>query len=89
MEVTSGAEQFFTDNNGQRHSVCVVLDLFCAMQYINDLRTLSCDEQSKARRRSSPREADVQLKCAAARSRADHRKQKILHVVSLKKSKPG
>lgn len=57
------------------------------MQYTSDPQYPPGDEESRERECLSRREANVALKCAATRSRADYRGQKILHLGALRKIK--
>lgn len=52
------------------------------MQWTEDPRYLPGDGDSRERRALSPSEANVTFKCAALKSRADCRRQEILHSVA-------
>lgn len=67
----------------------MVLVPFCTMQYINDPRLLLDDEETTDCRRLSPRKANVQFGCAAPKPRAEHRKQEIMYVFTLRNVKDG
>lgn len=57
------------------------------MRYINDMRCLSADGDCKESTRFTAKGAYVDFRFAAPRSTASSRKQKILHVKTLKKLK--
>lgn len=64
-------------------------DLVCAMQYTDDQRYVPGDEESRELRVLSPKEENVELRCAPPRSRADYGKQEKLYVITLENFKIG
>lgn len=76
--------EIVTDKKRRRHSVWVVSAPFRALPYISDPRYLPGNEESRGRRRLSRRKVNVAFKSAASKSRAEHRKQEVLHVITLR-----
>lgn len=76
-----------TNNKRKTHSVWVVSTPFCAMQDINDMRYLPGYEDSRGRKRVSPRVTRVATRCVAGGPRADYRKQKKMHAITLRNIK--
>lgn len=59
-------------------------DLFCAMRYLSDLWYLPGDEKSRKRRRLSRSNTNLHFRRVALRSRAEYRKEEIMHVFTLR-----
>lgn len=67
----------------------MISSFFRERPYINEPEFFPGDKESRERRKLGPREAILELRCAAARSRADSGGQKILLVVALTATKAG
>lgn len=95
MEVTTGPtlrwalelSRVFSDHKRQENLTGVASTQIFAARCFRDPRYLPGDGKNKECRRLRPREACVQFRCVHPRSRADYRKQKLLHTVTLRSFK--
>lgn len=67
----------------------MVLALFCAIRYIDDLRYLRGDEDSMETVRRMQRTANLKCKAAAMKSRENYRMQQVLQVAKLRHVRVG
>lgn len=78
-----------TDGSAQNYQVYEIPAPFCVLSYINDPRYLPVDLHSMQTCRMRKREKNKGSRAADVKSRKDDRKQRALHVVTLRNIRVG
>lgn len=78
-----------SDNSGQVYSVWMVLDLFYALQYINDPRYVKEDRKGREGRVIGARKPSMQFRASRTLLREKFRKLELLQMAAFRNVKVG